>query len=198
MLTEKNVFDKEKYRMIGKLIMHGQEKDKGIETKYLKYALVTTEKPYTKYEIDRYSEYFFNDKNKMALSILKKGLLESRITKKEYEYGKKKFEKTQFIVPPNKKFKTEVNLKKQLQNLKKLGIIESVNPKKGYPYWSFTDKGLIVYLRHNNLRLINLLEDYNNLIYVSHILADIVLLEKEKKLNERKNKKDKNGVRMGD
>jgi len=151
MLTKKNIFFKEKYKLIGKLINYGEKKTKkGIENKYLKYALVK-ETNYTDYERNRYNKYFSD-----------------RIF----------FEIKKDIIPPKKPFDTEVNLKKHLQNMRKLGIIESISPKKGFSYWRFTEIGISVYLKYLSKRIIDDLNQRKNLVYTNQVLLDFLILEK--------------------
>lgn len=180
-LTEEKILTKRKYFALLKLIyhFHDKEKDIGLRQIHLEYILVKGGKE--KYKNLNFEEVFKTEFEKALIFGIEKDIGLGKITKKKgkmaIEYWNKKFIlKTMYIlnqIPPNKPmFNTIYALRKALRTLSNFGIIESIQPTKGYSFWSITKKGILLYLKYLLKLKIDIIEDPMLLIKINQILNE--------------------------
>jgi len=117
------------------------------------------------------------------LDWLKDGVNKGEITKKEYEYAKKKIESGYIsrmyklgFLSPYIKFDSKYGLDRALQRLKELNLIISKKPKRGYSYLILSEKGMLLFLKWSiNFKINKFINNKETLIRIDqYILKTIV------------------------
>lgn len=180
-LTEENVFKKPRYREILYLIVNFEKNNKGIREKQLVQILV--KKNHSDYELQQIKKNFVSTDIKL-LEDFEKVYEKEMITKEELEYAKKKYSERheKYKKAAFEKFESVYALRRALQRLKKLGLIISVKPNKGYSYLVLTDKGFILYYKYLIKHGIENINNVTLLLQINLIVLEAIYLEKKNKV----------------
>ncbi len=154
-LTIKQAFEKKKYWNIIDLIMEFTNSSKNkIKFAHLKYALVRNHYSENKILHKHMEEFFKISDNDNRIQAIRDMYHERELNLKEYNDSIKEINKMilkkRLKKPESEKFSSEQGLRNALARLKKLELIGRISdkPRKGYPYYIITEKGMIKYLRH--------------------------------------------------
>ena len=181
-LTQNNIIQKDKYKTILLLILSNENKN--IRFIHLKYALVNNNN-YSDFEKKKLEDFFYTDFDKKTLEFIKEKYESKMISYDDYVKAKNHHKQnTLRFVSKDVKFNSIYGLRKALKTLKDFNIIESVKPKKGYSYYSFTDIGLALYMKQQIHHTIDNLvpNNYSSLKLIHNFIFEII------KLNKKKNK----------
>jgi len=171
MNTEKNIFDKDRYRAIAECLeIYGNDNsEQGLRRLFLQHKLVRgCEKDYLK-------KYVTMSGAKERIMGYLNSAQENGLDKKYYEYGKNYIMNAD-IIPKEKPFKSKKSLDKALDELRMFKLIESVKPKKGYSYLVLTERGSILIHKWKLHDIVeNMLNDRKSLLSVHMYAIDIVV-----------------------
>jgi len=181
-LTEETAFKKIRYKVILDVIAQFETKNNGIHRRELNKFLVKNYSKETKK--NKLSPNYKKNKK-----IIKIGYKNEMISQKDKKFADSFFEKNnarnRFMnkLPENFKFDSENGLKRAIERLKDLNLIESKKPKKGYHYLGLTDKGQILTLKDSIKENLEYIDNASLLFQLNKISVEARKLENKVKIS---------------